>query len=229
MEKSNGKKLSKIRSSYLGEIPEELTEEQRLAILKIYEEAGPLPDKVPVDFLREFLFYGTIDTPKELTNAINKFKMEHEKYYTPALEEFHHGFEYEIFECWDTLPCHQWCKQVFGVDGDNPEGLGYVCDATIANKNIRVKYLDRTDIEDLGFEYDVNMSEKEYDVFAIEPGYDDKNRFIQYELLNYGKGVLYLEKIINSACHEIGFITCKNKSRLKQFLEDLRIITSKEK
>ena len=90
----------------------------------------------------------------------NDQEMKTNKYYTPSIEEFHVGFEYEM-------------KQTFG-DGtvktqeqfDNTEWTKDVCTAGIVyiermlhGKNaengicgIRAKHLDREDIESLGFE-----------------------------------------------------------------------------
>ena len=70
-------------------------------------------------------------------------------HYTPTLEEFHIGFEYEILEDWDTYPECTWWPQVYGRDGSNPERLGFVDKNTLVD--IRVKYLDEQDIKDLGF------------------------------------------------------------------------------
>lgn len=62
--------------------------------------------------------------------------MENNKYYTPTIEEFHVGFEYEI-DYGD-----EWVSET-------------QFDGFLHNKkleNIRVKYLDKEDIESLGFE-----------------------------------------------------------------------------
>lgn len=73
------------------------------------------------------------------------------KYYTPELEEFHIGFEYEILEDWDTYPEPTWWPQVYGTNGNSPENIGYVDKNTLVD--IRVKYLDEQDIKDLGWEF----------------------------------------------------------------------------
>ena len=73
-----------------------------------------------------------------------------DKYYTPELKEFHVGFEYEQYEDYDNpLQDKEWHKLVFGLYGtDNPENMTYPGSLNI----IRVKLLDREDIESLGFE-----------------------------------------------------------------------------
>lgn len=90
-----------------------------------------------------------------------------EKYYTPALNEFNVGFEYEMKSgFWDgtvkTLEQYneaKWEKHTVIVGS-----LPYI-ERTISGRNsdnlppaIRVKYLDEIDIESLGYELDKNAS-----------------------------------------------------------------------
>lgn len=91
-----------------------------------------------------------------------------EKYYTPEIEEFHVGFEYEVmlwknrgvimdFKEKTVTPIEgseseSWIKKVVNDDDygreDNPfDGFSY----RIQEQKCRVKYLDREDIESLGF------------------------------------------------------------------------------
>lgn len=62
------------------------------------------------------------------------------KYYTPEIEEFHLGFEYEE----DDNNSNQWKQEIVTLPGD----LDYY-DDLIREGNIRVKHLDREDIESL--------------------------------------------------------------------------------
>lgn len=71
------------------------------------------------------------------------------KYYTPTIEDFHVGFEYEIFEDFDILPEKIWHKQVYGEDGNDPESMDFVLMGYM--DKFRVKYLDREDIESMGW------------------------------------------------------------------------------
>ncbi len=70
------------------------------------------------------------------------------KYYTPKIEEFHVGFEFEVYEDYDVLPEKSWHKETYPSDTVSQfylnEGL------------LRVKSLDQEDIESLGFEYSGN-------------------------------------------------------------------------
>ena len=69
---------------------------------------------------------------------------EENKYYTPSIEEFHIGFDYQYYVATTSL----WHDQsiVFIEDFEEiEEDLSY-------NK-IRVKYLDQSDLEEIGFKH----------------------------------------------------------------------------
>jgi len=113
--------------------------------------------------------------------------MESNKYYTPSIEEFCFGFEYEIRDelCGDagskefacqkdfvgrTLDCNGhgykkvllgWKPKTFQLNDDLKKDLQYeVINGILEPKlfNYRVKYLDREDIESFGFQYRSNTS-----------------------------------------------------------------------
>ena len=70
-----------------------------------------------------------------------------EKYYTPKIEEFFVGFEYEEF--WND----QWDKRIYSIDSficDGSQDEPYEIEEINPNFH-RVKYLDKDDIEDLGY------------------------------------------------------------------------------
>ncbi len=70
-----------------------------------------------------------------------------DKYYTPSIEEFHIGFEYE--EKYDSK---NWDKREF-IYSEHIDSYGEDClDDFIIEGIVRVKYLDKEDIESLGFE-----------------------------------------------------------------------------
>jgi len=66
--------------------------------------------------------------------------MEKNKYYTPTIEEFHVGFEYEL------KTEGEWVSQTLDIDYSLNRVAG-----GLAN-NTRVKHLDQEDIESFGFE-----------------------------------------------------------------------------
>ena len=79
----------------------------------------------------------------------------HNKYYTPELEEFHVGFEYEYFtKDWVGKDyTHTWVKLKFNQKEDYGNDLDNMV-YFIETEQVRVKYLDREDIESLGFDLD---------------------------------------------------------------------------
>ena len=123
------------------------------------------------------------------------------KYYTPEIEEFHVGFEYESLGMIST------------VDGSNPKrwkkGYNKILptnlEQLIRGGKIRVKYLDREDIESLGFKHErlATYVYKHYSLFRVGVG-----NIIEIqkdgEVIFYGK--------------------IKNKSELKRLLTQLNIL-----
>ena len=141
------------------------------------------------------------------------------KYYTPKINEFFIGFEYESKENFqdgtvksqEQFDTARWIKEIFS-NGDSP----YV-NRALSGKNadnnrcgIRVKYLDSSDIESLGFIFGeyckaqfrgeiIEMYNKYSDIWTIHCIGED-----------------YREKLFE------GMI--KNKSELKRLLIQLGII-----
>lgn len=70
-------------------------------------------------------------------------------YYTPQIEEFYSGFEYEYLS---KGPIIEWIKSSeFSNDYDYEDNPHYAVMKGIEATTIRVKYLDQSDIEELGF------------------------------------------------------------------------------
>ncbi len=81
---------------------------------------------------KEFLKYCQVMREKE-----KKFFYGESKYYTPSIEEFHVGFEYEFKEGDRWIPCEFNFNQ--NIKSRKLDDI------------IRVKYLDKEDIESCGF------------------------------------------------------------------------------
>ena len=150
---------------------------------------------------------------------------EKSKYYTPTIEEFHVGFEYEVFEDWDIEKEKTWHKQVYDILKSNPERLEYVGGDM---SKFRVKYLDKEDIESLGFEFNKeyynNFFKEKYLVFFSK----DMNITLSfYPNLKTVGTILYdpsKSKIMYEKGIDIKTINCikiKNKSELKRLLKQL--------
>ena len=152
--------------------------------------------------------------------------MNDNKYYTPKLEEFHVGFEFEykkfdgtkktIFE----LQQINWTKSIVKSINDLP----YI-ERGLDPANVRVKYLDREDLESLGFHFrETNKMSYWYDyknnidnlpggykVYSAELLHDPDRNTIKITFIVEGEKEVFFE----------GFI--KNKSELKKLLKQLGI------
>ncbi len=137
-----------------------------------------------------------------------------DKYYIPEIGEFHVGFEY--FEN-ETL-----------VISDGTEIEKFVFRGI--SKGIKVKYLDKEDIENLGFndrkQYEKNggllgqnvfCKIKKNEIFKID-AYWSYQRLERENLIRIFKGDLY-----NYPYQEIFRGDIKNKSELKKLLKQLNI------
>ena len=75
------------------------------------------------------------------------------KYYTPTIEEFHVGFEYEVkkedswFRCFYSQGS---LVDIYYKYNDDFDSIDFEADT------IRVKYLNKEDIESLGFKHEVS-------------------------------------------------------------------------
>ena len=142
-----------------------------------------------------------------------------EKYYTPDISEFHVGFEYEMKATFGdgTVKIQQeydnaeWQKQVYSL-----RSFPYV-DRTMTGRNsitlppaIRVKYLDKEDVESLGFKFfNLNM-------FKM-PAY------IEESLKAYITQISTHEYSIRTSKNSFNGIV-RNKSELKILLRQLQIL-----
>lgn len=143
------------------------------------------------------------------------------KYYTPSIEEFHIGFEYEVEAegSWEDSveDVWGWYRYKF-YTGTCFRDLDDIKEK-LKNNLIRVKYLDREDIESLGFEFkpDRNMSEGYGGLFTI-PSKTYHNTNIELRKWHYNN------RINIDHCGTIFDGLIKNKNELKKLLEQLRII-----
>jgi len=138
------------------------------------------------------------------------------KYYTPEAEEFQIGFEYEIRS-------GRWLKEYV----DRWDAFRVIED--ISESRIRVKHLDREDIESFGWEYNNNAepfpSREDIEpirsipiAFLYEKDIGDELH--QWMLFLYDDGVVWIEYIIE--CGVQGYVfkgRLKNKSELKKVLK----------
>jgi len=156
--------------------------------------------------------------------------MEKDKYYTPTIEEFHLGFEFEQKERFgdgtvktkEDFDNAKWISRIMEL-GESP----YI-ERMISGRNalngicgIRVKYLDREDIESFGFEF------KEYNEMAQKTIYEKVWNAglcpIVYRLTTYSSDEDGTHVHINiHACDRFSGII-KNKSELAILLKMLDV------
>ena len=132
------------------------------------------------------------------------------EYYTPSIEEFHVGFEFEKLEGLEwfshNIPPHY---RVFSL-GDELT-------------NYRVKYLDKEDIESLGFTY----NSKSIDLWFYKEGNFDLGSWTAYKIiLQYGLHDNRLRMYADDPGNGdyvlfVGII--KNKSELKVLMKQIGI------
>jgi len=141
------------------------------------------------------------------------------KYYTPEIEEFHIGFEFEkydnrpaIYKENDFKPTN-WHKHTYNLTSIRLSQL----DTHLYNKTLRVKYLDREDIESCGFDTEDNgecyCMIDTFDLYGLYPW-------------EWDKGIKNLYKItLNRETLYRGVI--KNISELKVLLKQLDVYNEK--
>lgn len=125
--------------------------------------------------------------------------MEENKYYTPEISEFHVGFECEVY--------HHYSESE-GFDKEVYDELTPIWYNRVKYKLVMVKYLDREDIESLGWEF-----QKQY------PGLEEINFEKDDLILDYDLESNYL-RIYWTGQGDVtrfsGFI--KNKSELRRLM-----------
>jgi hypothetical protein len=127
------------------------------------------------------------------------------KYYTPELEEFHVGFEYQ--ELWGLENINEeWLPQIY----DENDSIRTLCET------LRVKCLDREDIESLGWKYVPDLSEGDgnmrwYGLFKLNEFTITLGLIEGSEIIRKGKNTIF-EGVI------------KNKSELKKLMKQLNIL-----
>lgn len=142
-----------------------------------------------------------------------------DKYYTPELEEFYYGFKYYYRE-------YEKSKYVDCIFGDiNDTDLNDIIEE-INDGKVKVKYLDKEDIESLGFnitkdneEIELSLESKKY-IGGPSAG-DDYKIVILYGLDN--KEMWIYKQCNNGYEYDLFKGLIKNKSELKKLLKQLGI------
>ena len=133
------------------------------------------------------------------------------KYYVPKVDEFHVGFEFEEGDYVDQ-PNEFWTKQICGKD-DTGDLQFY--DDVIREGAIRVKYLDKEDIESLRFEQIDDLPEP----FTFRIKYKHYFAYLHFYRIENE-----IPKIVIDSGEGVFSLNIKNKSELKRLLVQLEII-----
>ena len=135
------------------------------------------------------------------------------KYYTPELEEFHVGFEYEVQtwkDKWET-------ETLIDLNSQDSDGALYPWIPTEQSLScFRVKYLDKEDIKSLGWKEQESNS-----VYFTKDNY-----ILVHWITSDGRDINIFEKYDGGTQEEclIRKAKVKNKSELKKLLKQLKII-----
>lgn len=128
-----------------------------------------------------------------------------DKYYTPELNEFHIGFEYEYEDINESGSTTSWYKTIV------KENECYIIDQHLKysdDLNLRVKYLDKEDIESLGWELKTDLYVKDNLTLQVH-----KNSIT----------IKYYDNFNNEWRTKVEQINIKNKSELVKLLKQLGI------
>ena len=169
------------------------------------------------------IFKSTEEFPLDF--LINTIKMKNKKYYTPEIEEFHVGFEFEYANIssygnsTDIDKNTMWLKHTLEYfdncytteHGDHeaysPELMGVEC--------MRVKYLDRKDIEELGYTVEKDTEYTGYYHYSKDSNLSSEAS-LSFEFIPEEDNGQNIE-IFNT------YFKIKNKSELKTLLKQLGI------
>jgi hypothetical protein len=137
--------------------------------------------------------------------------MENEgKYYTPTIEEFHVGFEYEVKkeESWFRCFYSQGSLvDIYYKYNDDLDSIDFEADT------IRIKYLDQEDIESLGFEVTL--------IYGDNIEANTKNIKLLY---NIAYKIMDIEvKLSSNTTKSVFYGIIKNKSELIKVLKQVNI------
>jgi hypothetical protein len=145
----------------------------------------------------------------EIQNIINKNM---DKYYTPELEEFHIGFEHQVLvddiDTWVSFKYTEYSSVNEIIRGGWSGDKGWTLLEKLKENKVRVKYLDKEDIESLGFRFG-EVSKKEVNGEIIDLS-TKGSKYIIHAVGEYNRDKLFEG-------------TIKNKSELQRLMKQLGI------
>jgi hypothetical protein len=165
------------------------------------------------------------------------------KYYTPEIEEFYVGFEYEFhsmttggLEIVDfsknpivsktiSKPTYKiWSKEIIYRDDCALYNRSFKSlEGLIKSKQIRVKYLDREDIESLGWKFDKTSNEGQRKFFKDNMClyYRPETHELGIFTIDPSKSDYMMKHVMDNK--QVHIVIIKNKSELKKLMKQLNI------
>ena len=152
--------------------------------------------------------------------------MEVNKYYTPEIEEFHVGFEYETKSHfsdnynWNEWKCDYHIFNINHIDGKTKLSVP---------ETIKVKYLDQEDIESLGWKPLISKSIGKNHYTGTFEKTTRGEMLLEHDWLNNKITIKTPNYIRDGSGNFDGYIvyidrlTIKNKSELKKLMNQLNI------
>jgi hypothetical protein len=137
------------------------------------------------------------------------------KYYTPVIEEFHIGFEFELEDMNDDFSSMVFRKCTLSIGDDL-----LMLNEWLKNEEIRVKLLDHADIEGLGWDYIQEEIETSPFWFVKNIFSEKHKKSIEFQLITQFNGWICISEQIRDTRFS-GFI--KNKSELLKLMNQLQI------
>ena len=161
----------------------------------------------------------------EFINLVRDVKftyMGKEKYYTPSIEEFFVGFEFEFRSSFEDSINSSWNKLIYSAFPVEMPEVFYYGLATLDKNQFRVKYLDASDIEELGFTVIKTKGNAFEAIKKFNFTYEDCTTEGEYNIIVGGDKYCIIKlKDIGETILFRGEI--KNKNVLKQVLKMLDI------
>lgn len=152
--------------------------------------------------------------------------MNKELYYTPTIEEFHVGFEFEKYDnrtaayVENNYKPTNWHKFKYNLESIRLSQLG----THLYEKTIRVKYLDQSDIESLGWKLGIlRLFNKDLTVYGLDK---HSNYILTTPIEVYEKThIIDISRVesIGKGLNRVFRGTIKNKSELKLLMKQLGI------
>lgn len=156
--------------------------------------------------------------------------MSNNKYYTPSIEEFHVGFEYEGTSAYREMDGSEDVYKVCKFNLIEIEGFDTFkyLDTQLKAGLVRVKYLDKKDIESLGFILQPTENTSFGDITG-EYVNETNSIHIYYKLDKIGVTYpMFIYKTVNKVKVKVFDGYVKNISELKVLLKQLGITDVQE-